>query len=462
MRIPSPRHRCGNAIAAAIRRLAVAMLFLAVAAAAPASAWAERFGAGHFTLDNGMQVVVIPNHRVAAVTHMVWYKVGAADDPYGRSGLAHFLEHLMFKGTKDAPPGTFTRLVAQNGGRENAFTTQDYTAFYQTVAADRLEMVMKFEADRMTNLVLTDDVVLPERDVIIEERHMRIDNEPSALFNEQFRASLFLHHPYRIPTIGWEHEMRQLSTEDALAFYHRWYAPNNAVLVIAGDVTAEQVKPLAEKYYGAIPMRPVPARVRVAEPPHYAAVRLEMKSTRIAQPTWSRQYLAPSYAFGETKHAYALQVLADVLGGGSTSLLYRHLVLDKQVALDAGTFYSPGPLQMSTFGFYATPRPGVAVADLEKAIEEEIRTLLRDGVEADAVQRSKSRMVAEAVYSRDSLSGPANLFGAALVTGRTVDDVENWPSRIGDVTLDQANDALRFVINDKTAVTGVLLPEPTS
>lgn len=422
----------------------------------------KQFNAQSFTLANGLQVVVIENHRAPIVTQMIWYKVGSADETRGKTGLAHFLEHLMFKGTKETPPGAFSRIVAQNGGRENAFTTADYTAFFQNVAADRLELVMKLEAQRMNGLVLTNAVVLPERDVIVEERHMRIDNSPAALLNEQLNAALYLNHPYHNPVIGWEHEMRGLTTEDALNFYHTWYAPNNAVLVIGGDVTVDQVRALAEKYYGPIPAWPVPVRHRVEEPPKVASTRLVLKSSRVGEPSWSRIFLAPSYTAGEKQYAYALQVLAEALGGGSTSRLYRTLVLDKGVALNAGAFYNPGAMDLTNFGFYATPRKGVAIGDLEAAFEAEIKKVLTEGLSAQEVERAKEHMQREAVYARDSLDEPARLIGAALATGRSLDDVETWPQHIGEVTVDQVNAAARLVIRENVAVTGVLLPEPTS
>jgi zinc protease len=421
-----------------------------------------RFGAEGFTLANGMQVVVIPNHRAPVVTQMVWYKAGGADEPLGKSGIAHFLEHLMFKGTKDVPPGMFSRLVAQNGGRDNAFTGEDYTAYYQTVAIDRLPLVMKLESDRMANLQLTDAVVLPERKVILEERRMRVDNNPAALLEEQTRTAIYLHHPYRIPTIGWEHEMEGLTTEDALAWYRTWYAPNNAILVVSGDITAAQLKPLAEQYYGVIPARPVPARNRVKDPPRVATSQLEFRSAQVAQANWTRSYQAPSYTSGDMVHAYPLQVLSQLLGGGETSVLYRSLVLRQQLALGAGSFYDPGALDITTFGFYASPRPGVTVAQLEAAMEAEIQKVLTEGVSAEDVERAKARMVATAVYARDSLSGPANIFGAALATARTIDDVEQWPDRIAKVTVAEVDAAAHAVIHEKEAVTSILLPDPTA
>jgi len=393
---------------------------------------------------------------------MVWYKVGAADDPLGKSGIAHFLEHLMFKGTAAVPPGGFAALIARNGGRDNAFTTQDYTAFHETIGRDQLELIMRLEADRMTGLLLDDKILLPERDVVLEERRMRIDNEPAALLGEQLRATLFLHHPYRNPTIGWPNEIRRLGTDDALVSYRKWYAPNNAILVIAGDVDSAEVRPLAERYFGPIPARSLPARARVEEPLHHAAARIEMKSARAARPQWNRSYLAPSYRAGETAQAYPLQVLAEILGGGAGSRLYKTLVLDRGLALSVGIHYSPSAIDLTTFGLYATPKRDVSVADLETAIDGELRRLVRDGVEPDEVPRAKERMQAASVYARDSLSGPPNIIGAGLAIGQSLDEIEAWPDRIGAVTPAEVDAAARALLVERNSVTGVLLPEPTS
>jgi zinc protease len=423
---------------------------------------AQKFDVESFTLANGMQIVVLPNHRVPAVTQTVWYRIGAADDPRGKSGIAHFLEHLMFKGTKTTAPGEFSKLVAQAGGRDNAFTAADYTGYHQTVASDRLELLMRLESDRMTGLVLDDSEVRSERDVVLEERRMRVDNEPAALLREQLMATLFLNGSYRMPTIGWETEIRRLGTEDALAFYRQWYAPNNAVLVVTGDVDTEEVRLLAEKYFGPIPPRPLPGRVRLDEPPHRAAARLEMRSARVAQPSWRRLYLAPSYQAGDTQHAYALQVLADILGGGAGSRLYQNLVLNDGVALSAGADYSPTTLGLTTFSVYAVPKAGISMADLEAAVEAQLRQIAEQGVTPDEVRRAQQRMQAAAIYARDSLAGPANIVGAALSTGRTLDDVALWPDRIGVVTPAQIREAARAVFVERNSVTGILLPERTS
>jgi zinc protease len=322
--------------------------------------------------------------------------------------------------------------------------------------------MMKLEADRMANLVINDKVVTPEREVIIEERRMRIDNSPVALFDEQLDTALYLHHPYRIPTIGWEDEMHKLTAQDEQEFYKRWYAPNNAVLVVAGDATVEKVKALAEKYFGPIPSRAVPARQRVAEPPKVAMARLSMKNPRVTQIQWSRQWLAPSYDRGDTTEAYPLQVLAEVLGGSAASPLYKGLVIDKGLALSAGAYYDPNQFDLTTFGFSATLKDGVTVPDFETAIDGIVKDALAGGITADEVERAKQRMINAAAYSRDSLSGPARIVGTALSLGRTLDEVQSWPDKIAGVTPDQVRAAAKAVIRDDIAVTGVLMPGPTS
>lgn len=443
-------------------RMVLALFALVAFALAGADARAAVFNPTTFTLANGMQVVVVENHRAPVVMHQVWYKVGAADQPEGKSGLAHFLEHLMFKGTKLHGPGEFSRIVARNGGNENAFTSQDYTGYFQKVARDRLEIVMALEADRMTNLVLTDKIVLPERDVVFEERRSRIDNNPSALLSEQVTAAQYLVHPYRIPVIGWPDELAALTTEDALAYYRAHYAPNNAILIVVGDITAAELKPLAEKYYGGIPAREIAPRVRPIEPAPRAARRVILRNDRVRQASWSRSYLAPSRHSGAIDQSYPLEVLAEILGGGTTSRLYRALVVDKRVAVSAGAWYDGVAYDLTRFGLYATPTRSGNVATVEKAMDAEIARLLADGVTDEEVERIKSRMLAEAVYARDSLYIAARIFGEALTAGLTVEDVEAWPDRIRAVTAAQVNAAARAVLVPKASVTGILLPAKTS
>ena len=313
-----------------------------------------------FTLDNGMQVVVVTNRRAPVVSHHVWYKIGSADSPPGKSGLPHFLEHLMFKGTDDLESGEFSRIVARNGGNENAFTGPDYTGYFQTIARDRLETVMRMEANRMTRLKLEPGEVLTERDVILEERSQRVDNDPGSRLGELVNATQYLNHPYRLPVIGWRHEIAGYTREDALDFYRTWYAPNNAVLIVAGDIDAAELRPLAEKYYGVIPARPVPERQRLGEPPQQAPREVDLADPRVQQPSLIRSYLAPSFNAGESEHAYALEVLAEILGGTSTSRLYRALVIDQKLATSAGAYYRGTSLDLTTLRAYASPRPGVS------------------------------------------------------------------------------------------------------
>ncbi len=440
-----------------IVQLLVTACLLIAGLAAPARAVV--FNPESFTLDNGMQVVVITNRRVPVVTHMIWYKVGAMDEPPGKSGLAHYLEHLMFKGTKTLKPGEFSAIVARNGGQENAFTSQDYTGYYQSVATDRLELMMKLEADRMTNLVLTDEAIEPERQVVIEERRSRVDNNPAGMLSEQVATALYQNHPYRNPIIGWRHEIESPSREDLLAFYRDWYAPNNAILVISGDVTAAIVRPLAEKYYGVIPARKLPKRVDWREPPLNADRHVVLKHPRVREPAWSRRFLAPSDVYGETQHSHALQVLSEILSGGATSRLNRTLVVEQKIAVGAGAWYNGRTRGPGTFGFHVSPPSGGDIDATIAAMNAEIDTLIADGVTDEEVSKAVRRLQDSAVYARDSYRTPARIFGGALAIGRSVADVEDWPARIGAVTAQSVNQAIAFVFKDRRSVTALLLPK---
>ncbi len=442
----------------ALRRISAGIGLAACLLVSGQGSEAAVFNPETFTLANGMQVVVITNRRAPVVTHHVWYRIGSADSPLGKSGLAHFHEHLMFKATDTMDSGEFSKEVARNGGNDNAFTGPDYTGYFQTIAKDRLELVMRMEADRMTNLILGEDEVVRERDVVLEERSMRVDNDPSSRFAEQLNAAQFLHHPYRMPVIGWRHEIEDYSREDSLEFYRTWYAPNNAVLLVAGDIDAAELKPLAERYYGAIPARDIPDRTRVKEPPQSAAREIVMSDPRVQQPSLMRSYLAPSFNAGEVEHAYPLDVLAEILGGTSTSRLYRALVVDEKIATSAGAFYRGSALDLATFRLYASPRPDVTLDELEAAIDAELERMKDEPITAEEVARATKRLVAEAVYARDSLSGAVRSFGIALTTGRTVEDVEAWPERIAAVTAAQVNEAAAHVLNAGRSVTGKLRP----
>ena len=409
-------------------------------------------------LKNGMMVVVITNRRAPVVRQMVWYRVGAADEPPGKSGIAHFLEHLMFKRTKSLKAGEFDRIVHENGGQQNAFTSQDYTAYYQTVAKDRLAIVMRLEADRMTNLVINDKEVAAERKVVEEERRSRTENRPSSLLWEAARATLWRNHPYGIPVIGWMHEIHKLNRSDALAFYRRYYRPNNAILVVTGDVTMQDVLPLAKKYFGPIKPGAIPPRIRPQEPPSRTARRVTLRDKRVARPRWGRMYLAPSLGSADKEHAYALMVLNQIFGASATSRLYESLVVEQKLATQAGTWYDGGSVDDGEFGFFANPRAGVSVERVEKALDAEIRKLLAKGVTKEEVDRAKRSLLDAAIFARDNMYTGASILGRALTTGRTVAEVEAWPNRIGSITVDAVNKAARYVLQSRRSVTAILLP----
>lgn len=434
---------------------------LGLALAAPALA-AEQVGAkiADFTLANGLELVVIPDHRAPVVTHMIWYKVGAADETPGKSGLAHFLEHLMFKGTAKNPTGRFSRVVAALGGQENAFTSSDYTGYFQRVPREQLKTVMEFEADRMTGLQLTDAVVLPERNVILEEQNQRVANNPRARLGEQIDAALFLNHPYGKPVIGWRHEMEQLSRDDAIGFYRRFYGPNDAVVVIAGDVDPETARKLAEETYGKVARHAtILPRQRPQEPPPVAARSLTLADARVEQPMIQRTYLVPSFATAKPGESEALEVLAHILGSGSNSRLYRALVVDKPIAVMAGAGYDSSALDMSKFGVYGAPRQGITLPQLEAEADAVIAQVIDKGVSAEELERTKFRMIADAIFAQDNQASMARWYGAALMTGATVDDVRRWPDRIRAVTASQVQDAARQWLDKRRSVTGYLIKD---
>jgi zinc protease len=445
-----------------LRRPLVIAALAIVVTVLPGRAPAQVFEPETFTLDNGMRVVVVTNRTAPVITHMVWYKAGAADEPPGASGIAHYLEHLMFLGTEEREEGEFSRIVARNGGRENAFTSWDYTAYFQSVAVDRLALVMELEADRMTNLSVGETRALIEREVIVEERRQRVDNNPAARLSEQMLAALYQNHPYGRPIVGWAHEIADLTLEDARQFYETWYAPNNAVLVVSGDIDAATLRPLAEEFYGGIPARPVPERVRPQEPESAAERRVLMEDPQVQQPDWRRFYLAPSYGTAAEDEAdpYALQVLNEILGAGTTSRLYRSLVVERQLATGAGSSYSPSDLDDSMFGIYVTPRTGVAIEELEAAIDAELARLLEEGVADEELAPARERLAVEAIYARDSLFGPARTVGRAIAIGYPLEDLESWPERIRAVTAEDIARAASHALRRERSVTGVLLPSP--
>jgi zinc protease len=415
-----------------------------------------------FTLRNGLQVVVIPDHRTPVVTQMTWYKVGSADETPGKSGLAHFLEHLMFKGTSKHPTGEFSQTVLRVGGNENAFTSTDYTGYYQRVPREELGKMMEFEADRMTGLILKDENVLPERDVVLEEFNMRVANNPEARLTEQIMAALYLNHPYGRPVIGWHQEIEKLDREDALAFYRRFYAPNNAILVIAGEVDATEVRPMVERTFGAVPAQPaIPARRQRPQEPEPAAPRtVTLSDARVEQPSLRRYYLVPS-ATTAAGEGPALDVLAQLMGGGNNSYLYRRLVIDRPLAVSASAAYQGTSLDATQFSVSASPRSGVEFAQIEQAIDEVISDIGQNAVRVEDLERVKTQLIAEAIYAQDNQATLARWYGGALTTGLSIEDIRTWPDRIRAVSSDQVREAAQKWLDKKRSVTGYLIKDTT-
>lgn len=416
-----------------------------------------------FTLDNGLEVVVIEDHRAPVVTQMLWYRAGSADEKPGVSGVAHFLEHLLFKGTKTMAPGEFSSTVARNGGSDNAFTSYDYTAFFQRIAADRLELVMRMESDRMTNLQLDERDIATERDVIIEERNQRVENSPGALFREQKNAMQYLNHRYGVPIIGWRHEMEALDLDAALDYYREYYAPNNAILIIAGDVMPETARDLAQTYYGPLPANAdLPERTRPQEPPQMAERRITFRDARVSQPYVSRSYLAPERDSGAQEKAAALTLLADILGGGQTSVLAEKLQFQSRTAVQVGASYSGSSLDDTTFDLYVVPASGVTLEQAEAAMDDVLTGFLETGVDAAQLDRIKMQVRASEIYARDDAGGLANRYGRALTQGLTVTDVQTWPDILQATTAEQIMEAAHEVFDRTQSVTGWLMaPEIT-
>lgn len=410
-----------------------------------------------FTLDNGLSVLVIQNHKVPAVSHTIWYRVGGIDEPEGKSGIAHFLEHLMFKGTDTIASGQFSKIVTKNGGNDNAFTSYDYTAYYQKIASDKLELVMKMEADRMVNLTLDTRDVITERDVVLEERRTRIDRHPRNILLEQMRASLFLNHPYRRPLIGWENDIKELDKQDALDFYQKHYAPNNAILIVSGDVSVSHVKALAEKYYGVIPKMDLQPRVFPTEPIHKVPRRLVYEDDKVRKPELIKFYLAPSMNYGEHKHVYALELLSRILGGSQTSRLYRDLVIDKGLAANVETGYNGVAVGPGVFSLYILPSEGIAVETVELEFKRVVEEMIKNGIDQDEIRRSKNVLKSEAIYAKDGLQGIAHIYGSVLVKGLSIDYVDRWEENIESVTEEDLIRAAQHVIQeDNSSVTGIL------
>ncbi len=414
-----------------------------------------------FTLENGLTAALIENHRLPAAVHMVWYKVGSIDEPKGKSGLAHFLEHLMFKGTHTLKEGEYSKTVAKLGGEDNAFTSTDYTAYYVKIATQHLPTIMQMEADRMQNLLLSENAVKTERQVILEERRSVIDNNPGRAFSEQLNASLFLHHPYQVPIIGWRAEMEGLDHADVVNFYQHHYAPNNAIVVVSGDLTLEQFKDLVTKAYGNIKPRDIAHTPDIVEPASLAARTVTMRTPDIQRPIWRRAYKIDSYAKdgSNAKACTAVEVLAQILGGSDTSHLYQELVVNAKIANDIHVSADIARRGPGVFTIDVTPIDGkpATLEKIETLVNASLKHFQEKPVDGITLQRAVSSLQAEAVYARDSLMYPATIIGQTLTTHMPLSMIEEWPIRLGNVTSTDVQNAVSQ-LSERESVTGQLLP----
>jgi zinc protease len=431
-----------------------------IAQALPDARAAANGRVSEFKLANGLTLIVVPDNRAPVVTHMIWIRAGAADEPPGTSGIAHFLEHLMFKSTEKLANGEFSAIVTRLGGQQNAFTSADYTAYYQRVSKAHLKTMMEMEADRLMNLRLDPKEVDAERQVIIEERRSRTENVPSSILAEQMSAALYQNHPYRIPIIGWMHEMKQLSREDALAFYKRFYAPNNAIVVVTGDVEPDAVKALAEDTYGRLPANPAVSskRVRPQEPEQRAPRRVELKDPRAGNASVRRYYLTPALTTAGPREAEALYLLMKIAGGGGTSRLYQALVVQEKLASSAGGWYSGMSLDSGSIGLYAVAVDGVPLDKVEQAMDRVVADLREKGITEAELDRAKKQFLAEFVYESDSQESLARRYGSGLTLGLTVEEIDRWPETIAQVTLEDVKQAAARHLDARRSVTGTLVP----
>lgn len=434
------------------------MLAAAFALLVAQPVWAADFAVETATLDNGLQVVVVPDHRAPLITQAVYYKAGAADEPTGKGGIAHFLEHMMFQGTSNIPGEEFRMTIAAHGGEENAFTNQDMTGYWQTVAAEALEVVMRLESDRMANLTITPEEFESEREVLKEERRSRYESDPGGMFSEQMSAALYLAHPYRLPVIGWMHDIESRTLQDAIDWYQKWYVPNNAILVVAGDTTLAEVLPLAEKYYGVIPRGEQPLRDRPQEPPQLAERRITYYDDRVRQPSFSRSYVTNSRTARDGT-APALTLLSDILSS-STGRLYQSLVVDQGIAVSSGAFYGGNSVDQTQFGVWVAPRIDSDIAVMEAALDAELDKLLADGVTEEELRLAKTGALTSLVFRRDSVQSLGRRVGAGLAVGLSIAEIVGWSDEIAAVTVDDVNAAARLVLDRKHSATGLLLPAP--
>ena len=419
-------------------------------------AFAE-FKPQHTILENGLKIVVLENNRVPAIAHSIWYKVGSADEPNGKSGIAHFLEHLLFKGTEKLKPGEFSQIVARNGGKENAFTSKNYTGYFQLIHKSKLELIMSLEADRMKNIKLIEKEFENEKTVVLEERYSRIDNNPSALLSEQINTALFMNHPYRRPIIGWEHEIKNLSLNDVMKFYEKFYAPNNAIIVICGDVNLDEVVRVAKKYFGSIKPSKIDERSWTNEPTQHAARGVVLKSKNTAIPVFKRYYLAPTYTKSK-KEALALEVFTEIFGDPLTGMLFEEFVKNKKLARSASAYYYSDGFGDTSFTISIVPKKEVTLDDIASHLDKYLHEIEKKIISSDELTKVKKRLVNETIFAQDSLYMGMRIFGSSLSTGYSLKDITDWPNDIQKVSINDLQNILLKTFDLNKSVTGYLLP----
>ncbi len=436
-------------------RLIVVALLLQISSVAQAEVYEK-------TLGNGLKVIVKEDHRAPVLVQQVWYHTGSMDEKTGTTGVAHVLEHMMFKGTRKVPAGQFSKIIAAAGGRENAFTSYDHTAYFQQLHKSKLALAMELESDRMHNLQMAEKEFNKEIKVVMEERRWRTDDDPHSLMYEKLMATAFSEHPYHHPVIGWMIDIQNMTAADALNWYKSWYAPNNATLVIAGDVKASEVFALAQRYYGGIPAVKLPQRKAVGEAAQLGIQRIVVKAPA-ELPYLIMAYHAPTLRDAEKDwKPYALEMLAGVLDGNSSARLNKALVRDQQVAMDVGTGYDSVARGPGMFVLEGTPREGKSVGDVESAIREQLALLVRDGVNADELQRVKAQVMAGEVYKRDSVFYQAMQIGQMESDGLSYKDIPVMLQKLQAVTAQQVQDVAREIFNDDQLTVATLDPQPLS
>lgn len=430
----------------------------------PLSAWGLDFE--NFKLENGLDVYVIEDHRTPVVVNFVWYKAGAGDEEEGKTGLAHMLEHLMFKGTENIPPQEFSKIVARHGGKDNAFTSYDYTAYFQKVAKENLPKMMEIEAERMTGLTFTDQEFQPERDVILEERRWRIDSKPQNKFFEEFAHYSLPNHPYGRPVIGWEKDIKNYTYEMNHDWYKKWYQPSNAILILIGDITTAEAKSLVEKTYGKVPStQKIEHEPWAVEPLFKEAKRFKKIDQDVNLPFFVRSYRTTSLFKGmagtepSTEDVLPLDVLSQILGGGASSYLYEALVKDMKLADSVSVDYSPVARGETTFDFMIQPKEGVKLSELEKAFDEKLEEFVESDISKEDIQRAVTKLKSLDVYGRDDPFAAAYGLGKFLVAGGEAKDFDNWLADIEKVTKDDLLRVFKKYMVLKQSTTGLLVPD---